>query len=254
MILKKIKNITEMIIRRIIERERERERKIFSNINNKSFYFYIRGHIRESFNTKILYFFIKILRIKFPNVIIIFQTWNNIECKNNESWKEINEKDNNIDLMKLKKYFKNEIIDNTNCLICNSNIKYHGLTEGNICLSPAPRKGWKNMWFGINEGFKKIKDEEKDVVLFRYDYFDINQSKMIGYKEIIEFIEEHMESPKIKFYKKDENTGVDNFFIGNVKKVRELIELFYFNLDEIEKKYPNEVHQEFLVPKIANNL
>ena len=55
------------------------------------FYFYIRGHIRNSFNTDRLKNIVKLLKLHFPNIKFILQTWKQKECKNNESWKRINE-------------------------------------------------------------------------------------------------------------------------------------------------------------------
>ena len=44
------------------------------------FYFYIRGHIRNSFNKDRLKKFVQMLKLYFPNIKFILQTWKNKEC------------------------------------------------------------------------------------------------------------------------------------------------------------------------------
>ena len=48
--------------------------------NDTEFYFYIRGHIRDSFNTDRLKNFVKLLKSNFKNIKFILQTWKHKEC------------------------------------------------------------------------------------------------------------------------------------------------------------------------------
>ena len=61
------------------------------NHSDTEFYFYIRGHIRNSFKTDRLRNFVKLLKSYFPNIKFILQTWKHKECKNSDSWREIKE-------------------------------------------------------------------------------------------------------------------------------------------------------------------
>ena len=96
------------------------------------FYFYIRGHIRNSFNTDRLKNFVKLLKSHFPNIKFILQTWKQKECKNNESWKRINECNTIISKQIIENYFKDETITKQ-CLIINEkSIELIGSTNGTI--------------------------------------------------------------------------------------------------------------------------
>nr|QFG74488.1 MAG: hypothetical protein [Megaviridae environmental sample] len=230
-------------------------------LNNTEFYFYIRGHVRESFNTNTLNNFIIKLRFKFPNVKIIYHTWDTFECGKNYSWKKIQQNRKEVYMSTLQRYFTDEIIDKNNCIISTeNNIKYYGNIDGKICKSLAPKKGWKNMWYGINEGLNNIKDEDKDkiMVVFRYDYFDVPFSGCkipnLCYNEIIQFIKKSLNTEKTVFYKNTYDMGVDNLYISKVGDIKELVSKFYFNLDNIEKLYPNIRNQEVLVPLVSNLL
>ena len=171
------------------------------------FYFYIRGHIRESFETERLNNFIKLLKLYFPNIKFVLQTWKTNDCKKTSTWRRIKPYPIIINNSVILKYFKN-IIDLQKCLIIDENkIKLVGLTQGTIGKSACPKKGWKNMWYGKLKGLQKINDneEEKLLVNFRFDFFDIPQSKSCNELKIIKFIKLNLNTEKIKFLKTQEN-------------------------------------------------
>ena len=81
-----------------------------------------------------------------------------------------------IDRIKRVSLHKSSYFENTdmskNCLILDEEtIKLEGSTDGNICSGPCPKKGWKNMWYGMHKGLEKINIDDQILVSFRYDYF-----------------------------------------------------------------------------------
>lgn len=237
-------------------------------------YFYIRGHIRNSFQNKKLFNFVKKLKYVFPNIIFILQTWNHKECKKNESWKYVKKYkefmyDNNDIITKslIEKYFENlNILEN--CLIIDDeNIDLVGSIDGTIGIGPCPKKGWKNMWYGKYKGIKNINfDDNSILVSFRYDFFDILGSNcIINEYQVIDFIKKNLKSEDIIFYNElYQSRGfchfqknlleVDNLYLGPPKKIKLLTEKFYFHLDDILKIYNKVEHQEFLVYLISKDL
>ena len=106
------------------------------------------------------------------------------------------------------------------------------------------------MWYGIFKGIEHLHDDdEKNIVLFRYDYFDIVQSKRVNERKILNFIHNKLHNSNndtISFIQGRVH-GVDNLFMGKLNKIKQLINKFYFNLDDICRMYPNTRHQEYLV-------
>tara|TARA_B100000886_G_scaffold321418_1_gene263595 strand:+ start:240 stop:1169 length:930 start_codon:yes stop_codon:yes gene_type:complete len=229
--------------------------KMRFNYNETEFYFYIRGHIRNSFETDRLKNFVTLLKIYFPNIIFIFQTWKKKQCKNNESWRNIDENDNIVTKSTINNYFRDANITKNCIIIDDKTIKLVGSTNGNICLSKAPKIGWKNMWYGIYKGLENLDNiiDDKILVSFRYDYFDIIQSKNINETNIIKFIENNLNNNNINFIQYN-TCGTDNCYMGNFKKMKALIERFHFKMDEILNANKKIYFQEFLVNIIAKQI
>ena len=149
------------------------------------------------------------------------QTWKQKECKNNESWKLINECNTIISKQIIENYFKDETITKQ-CLIINEkSIELIGSTNGTIGVGPCPKLGWKNMWYGIYKGLEHldIKSSNNFIVSFRYDYFDIAQSTDIDEEKIIQFIKNNLNNKIIQFYKYKTH-GTDNLYMGRLTKSR----------------------------------
>ena len=220
--------------------------------DNTMFYFYIRGHIRNSFNTDRLKNFVKLLKLHFPNIKFILQTWKQKECKNNESWKNITECDTVISKQIIENYFKDETVTKQFLIIDEKSIELIGSTDGTIGEGPCPKIGWKNMWYGIYKGLEYLDIESSNnfIVSFRYDYFDINESTNIDEGKIIQFIIDNLDNKNIQFinYK---TIGTDNLYMGKCNKIKALIEKFHFKLDDILNIDKKIFHQEFLVNTIA---
>ena len=222
--------------------------------DDTEFYFYIRGHIRNSFNTDRLKNFMKLLKSYFPNIKFILQTWKHKECKNNESWKQIKEDNTIITKQIIENYFKDETITKQCLIIDEKSIELIGSTTGTISVGPCPKRGWKNMWYGIYKGLKHLDiNSNKFIVSFRYDYFNIGQSANIDEEKIILFIKNNLDNEKIQFitYK---ILGTDNLYMGKYNKINTLIEKFHFKLDDILNINKKIFHQEYLVNIIAETI
>ena len=229
------------------------------NLNSKTFYFYIRGHIRDAFKTNKLKNFIKLLKKFFPNIIFILQTWKNIECNNNESWKEINYENKNITKSLIDNYFEDINITNNLIIIDEKTIQLNGEINGKVLSSKAPLKGWKNMWYGIYKGIEKYNNINNNNILisFRYDYFNIIQSYNINEYDIIQFINNNLNTKTIKFIKdKNDLQGCDNLYMGPFNLMKKLVYNFNYNLDNIinQLKTYNILNQEVIVYIVAHNL
>ena len=231
------------------------EAKKLDITNDTEFYFYIRGHIRNSFKTNRLKNFVELLQLYFPRIKFILQTWNRQECKNKDSWKNIEENDNIVSKSKIENYFENKNITNQCLIIDEDSIKLIGKTDGKIGVTPCPLKGWKNMWYGIYKGFKQLDNySSKDIVVsFRYDYFDIVQSNGIDEHKIIQFIKNNLDTNTIQFIQYN-IAGTDNLYLGKYNKINHLIEKFHFQLDDILKLDEKIFHQEILVNMVAKTI
>lgn len=220
--------------------------------NDTEFYFYIRGHIRDSFNTDRLKNFVKLLKSNFKNIKFILQTWKHKECKKSESYRYINEDNTIISKQIIENYFKDEDITKQCLIIDEKSIELVGKTHGKICQN-CPKQGWKNMWYGIYKGLNYLDDNSSDIIVsFRYDYFNIPQNSGINEKLIIEFINNNLNSEYIHFINYN-CEGTDNLYMGRCNKIKTLIKRFHYNLDDILDM--NKVcNQELLVNIVANTI
>lgn len=234
--------------------------------DDTEFYFYIRGHIRNSFETNRLNNFTKLLKLHFPNIKFILQTWKQQECNKGDSWRDFYPTDttqfernraNNTIISKetLEKYFEDKNITEHCLIIDEESIELVGTTDGKIGIGPCPKKGWKNMCYGIYKGLEHLDvySSNKIIVSFRYDYFDIPQSADIDEDKIILFIKNNLDNENIQFIKHGV-VGTDNLYMGRYNKIKALIEKFHFKLDDILNMNKNIFNQEFLVNIVADTI
>ena len=174
----------------------------------------IRGHIRDSFETKNLYNLIKKIHIISPDLKIFIHTWNIFA--NNISWRNININEQNVNDKIIYNYFddlqyliKNIIIDD------DTKIKLIGNLYGEINNSSMPIIGWKNYWYGKHKIIDYIYNininENEMIVNFRFDIMS-NQYNSFDETIIINFIENNS---KMIFTK--------NIFLFNDETIQELI-------------------------------
>lgn len=221
--------------------------------DNSEFYFYIRGHVRNSFNTDQLKNFVNLLKFHFPNIKFIIQTWNLSNCKKSETWRgqwwnaNVDNFRSVISKSTIEDYFQDKNITERCLIIDEETIKLVGSTDGKL-VKNCPKKGWKNMWYGIYKGLEylNIKSSNNIIVSFRFDYFLRGESSDIDEEKVIKFIKNNLNTNKIEFIKY-KCPGTDNLYLGRCEKIMQLIEKFHFELDDIlEKKYKFSF-QELLV-------
>lgn len=217
----------------------------------------IRGHIRNSFESKDLYNLIEELYNLYPDLKIYIHTWNIFA--NNISWRKININNNIVNEEIICNYFgklntciKHIIIDDDTLIQLNGNL------IGNINNCPMPIIGWKNYWYGkyriIDYIYNNSDSNDEMIVNFRFDIF--KNSNSFDKKIIINFIKNNS---KIKFNKNvflfnREENGIDNIYIGNITTMYKLHNKFFYELDDILKKNRDVRNQEKLVYRINSQL
>lgn len=217
----------------------------------------IRGHIRNSFDSKNLYDFVKKIHESTPDLKIFIHTWNIFA--NNTSWRRIEPNNTHVTEDIIYNYFGNLkhliqhiIIDD------DSKIQLIGKLEGSMNHSPMPIIGWKNYWYGkykiINYLYDEKTDENEMIVNFR---FDLNEnSNNFDENFLIDFIMKNLgtQFKKNKFMFDNEENGIDNIYIGNIETMYKLSHYFFNELDSILMKNTDVYHQEILVCRINNNI
>jgi hypothetical protein len=218
----------------------------------------IRGHIRNSFETKKLYYLIKKIYIKFPDLKIFIHTWNIFA--NNISWRKIDINKKKVNMKIIYEYFgdlkhliKKIIIDD------DTKINLIGNLSGKINNGIMPIIGWKNYWYGkykiIDYIYNLNINKNEMIVNCRFDV--MNNSNCFDDKTIINFIKNNSKVifTKNVFMFNDENhCGIDNIYIGNIDTLHKLIYKFYYDLDDILSKNNDTINQEFLVYRINSLL
>lgn len=212
---------------------------------------FLRGHVRSSFENNILYCFLKKIKLLIPDIKIYIQTWNIIQS--NLSWRKLDLIDSSVTNEMIYNYFRDLKSDIKNIVILDdTKIDLIGDLSGNICCTKSPKRGWKNMWYGIYEGLRNI-NENEIVINTRFDI--LSNSVESNEVFILNFIEKNMNfvnknvncyENKMKLLSQIACVGIDNLFIGNYMNMYEFVKYFYFNLDKIFEKYPFVFHQEFI--------
>lgn len=214
----------------------------------------IRGHIRNSFETKELYNLIKEIHNLSPDLKIYIHTWNIFA--NNISWRHINTNSNIVNFKIICDYFddleyliKNIIIDD------DSKIKLIGNLSGKINGGLMPINGWKNYWYGKYKIIKYLHskniDENEMIINLRFDV--MNNSNSFSKKQIIDFIKNNIGikfKKNIFMFNEENHYGIDNIYIGNIVTMYKLARLFFYKLDDILSINSNTIHQEYLVFRI----
>lgn len=220
----------------------------------------IRGHIRNSFETKNLYNFIKEIHTIFPELKIFIHTWNIFS--NNVSWRKVNINEQIVNDKIIYDYFddlqhliKNIIIDDDN------KIKLIGNLSGNINKGPMPLIGWKNYWYGkhkiIDYLYNSNIDKNEMIVNCRFDIMNCRKKNNLNNERIVNFIKHNSNkifTKNIFLYNDEKHLGIDNIYIGNINTMYKLSNIFYNELDDILIKNKTTIHQEYLVYRINDIL
>jgi len=209
----------------------------------------LRGHIRDSFNNTNLYDLVKdIVNIE-PNINIYIHTWNIFA--NSLSWRPYKANEREITEGIIYDYFR-DLKDLIQHIIIDDdkNIKLIGNVDGKILGLTNSLRGWKNYIYGkykiIDYIYNKYENKNEMVINCRFDVLD--NSCSISNKEIITFIQQNTTSNFNKniFLKNREVSGVDNFYIGNIKTIYKLTKYFNFDLDKILKENIKKCFPEIL--------
>lgn len=225
-------------------------------------YLIIRGHIRNSFNDKDLYVFVKELYNLDSSLEIYIHTWNIIQ--NNISWRNINNNNTIINIDKINNYFgnlskliKHIIIDDDSKILLNGN------ATGYVSSGKMPLVGWKNYWYGQYEIINFLKNSKSQidnsiVINMRFDLFSKPIFSNLQHKinEMLNFISKYynLKINKNKFIYDNEECNIDNIYLGTLDSQYKLISKFHFELDNIIKKYGNIHNHEKYVFRVNNDL
>lgn len=218
----------------------------------------IRGHIRNSFETRELYDLIKELHEMFPDLEIFIHTWNIFA--NNISWRYIPINEQNITNEIIYNYFndlnhliKQIIIDD------DTKIDLIGNLCGNMNNGGTPIIGWKNYWYGkhkiINSIYNKNIDKNKIIVNFRFDI--MNNSNSLDKQTIVNFIKNNNKivfTKNVLIFDDEKHYGIDNIYIGNIETMCKLINKFFYELDDILINNNDIKAQEHLVYRVNTAL
>jgi hypothetical protein len=219
---------------------------------NRKYCIILRGHIRDAFKNDRLYQFLSYLIKKMHlNIDIYIYTWLNIEAKPGQSWRNLKKIDKLISSDIISDYFKDINIKKIYITDENNNIL---VGDCNGKISGTSKKGWKNMWCGIDEinnTVKKTGINYYGVINTRLDFFGDyifdTYYKNYGLSYFYNLISEYDNTKSISFWENKELMGIDNFYIGNINDICILSDGFHNNLDEIIKDFPKTNHQEFYV-------
>lgn len=218
----------------------------------------IRGHIRESFETRNLYELIKELHTSFPDLKIFIHTWNIFA--NNISHRTVSANSKSVDNETIYDYFddlkhliENIIIDD------DSKITLIGNLEGKIQHHNTPLIGWKNYLYGKHRAIEDIcnrnTDKNKTIVNLRFDV--MNNSISFNKNQIINFIKDNNKMifrKNIFFFDDESHYGIDNIYIGNINTMYKLINKLFYELDEILIENKNIGAPEYLFYRVNNTL
>jgi uncharacterized protein YcgL (UPF0745 family) len=213
--------------------------------------FCIRGHIRTGFNDSQLKDYIKKLST-IHEVDIFLHTWKESEAKS--SYRELDHTSAfKVTPKILKEYFgdlsiKNIIVDN------DSKLELHGNLEGTIPNSKCPVIAWKRMWAGQFKMISYLYDNHRNdydrVVNTRYDFF----THKLCYTPVKNLLKMTAEQSALtikypQYYR--HLLGADNYYVGKLDTLYDLIGDFHYKLDDILEKYPIKQYQEELLYKYA---
>ena len=218
--------------------------------------FTIRGHLRNGLTDDQLKNYIALLKEQ-HDVDIFLHTWKESEAKS--SYRTLNyDSQFKVTQKTLKEYFgdlsiKKIIIDD------DSQLDLHGSTEGfinNVC----PKIAWKRMWAGqfklISHLYHNHRYDYDRVVNMRYDLFT-HPNKECCYTPIKNLLKITHETSKLslkypKYYRR--LAGVDNYYVGELETLYDLVGDFHYKLDDILEKHPIRRYQEELLYKYAKEL
>jgi hypothetical protein len=213
----------------------------------------IRGHIRTGFDDDQLKNYVKLLSSR-HEVDIFLHTWKESEAKS--SYRELDHsKAFGVTSKILKDYFedlpiKQIIIDD------DTQLELHGDLEGTMPNSKVPMIAWKRMWAGqfklISHLYHSHRYDYDRVINTRYDFF----THKLCYTPIKNLLKMTAEKTQLslkypRYYRR--LIGVDNYYVGELETLYDLVGDFHYRLDNILENYKIKHYQEELFYKYAQS-
>jgi hypothetical protein len=212
---------------------------------------FLRGHIRNSFDTNALYILLnEIIKTveEVDEIDIYIQTWNVLQS--NISWRTLTQDNEEVTENTIYTYFRDLKPYIKHISILNdTKIKLIGDISGTIMNTRAPKLGWKNMLYGICHGLNYMKENVDANPLVINTRFDIlTNSCPISLPFFLLFIKNnHSYSGNIMKVINDAGcTGIDNLYIGKLNEMQGFLNYLYENLDTIMLKYQDVIHHELI--------
>ena len=215
----------------------------------------IRGHVRDSFSTDLLYDFLRRLTDIYDTKFYI-HTWK--VKQTSVSWRPIEDDATVITMDTVESYFR-ELAANIKVLIIEdeSDARLCGSTEGKLASTRTPKLGWKRYIYGqfrILRHLRMISNDDAEFLLnTRFDLF--SNSYVFPIDEIVRFVARTRggKIDKNVFMREGVYCGVDNIIAGTIRSNYELMKKIHEDLDDIVAETPDIRNPEFFVP-IANGL
>lgn len=215
----------------------------------------LRGHIRNAFDNDMLYNLLKSLYQISPYRLYI-HTWN-IQ-QNSLSWRDIQHKSTLITETQIRAYMRD--LSSYICHICidpDGGLPLIGSADG--LLIPGghmPKRGWKNMWAGMERSMSIIAEEYPNELVLNTRFDVCNNSNNFTVQHLLTLYKYVAETrpETIVFLKKVLFNGCDNYFAGPVHLMANLIHDFHTELDTTLAKYPLMVNHERYVMMHAAHL
>jgi hypothetical protein len=217
----------------------------------------LRGHLRNSFSDLQLFDLVSKIYLLDTSLKIYIHTWN--IYSNDISWRKIKINEHPVTNDEIYNYFGNlRTLISAILIDDDKEIPLIGNISGNIAKSPVPIIGWKNYWYGkhrlIDYVYNNTTSKDELVINCRFDV--LTNSNNFKVDEIIKFIQGNIGTTITKniFINDVECVGIDNIYLGNIKTMKKLSDIFYYKLDDIIKENADNRHPETLVFKISNTL
>jgi hypothetical protein len=204
---------------------------------------FIRGHIRNSFDSQDLCDLVRQICNTEPSEIYI-HTWSIFSSS--LSYRSVAQDERPVTESIIRDYFidlpiKHIMIDN------DQEIDLVGTTAGTVSGSPCPLRAWKNMFYGkyvMLDYLSKHRDETEVVLNFRFDVLQ-NSTHEIKEKNILAVAS--CRPPKNQFIYPYCFPGVDNCYLGPIKTLHALVHHFHHRMDEIVARYSLKQCHEYIV-------
>jgi hypothetical protein len=213
----------------------------------------LRGHIRNAFDTTALYDLLTALHAISPLRIYI-HTWGILQ--NSLSWRPIRTDTSEISETAVRAYFRDlEPCIRKILIDPDGSVPLLGSTEGYMPTNRMPKRGWKNMWAGMYRIMTVIREECGEDELVLNTRFDVcsNSCKF----PIPDYIRLYrtmnaVKPNKIYFLRSELFNGCDNYFIGPLKKMNDLVTSFHVRLDEVLASHPvTHNHERYVMLEAA---